>query len=105
MKGANVFRPRALALVVSAMAVLITSRAGVAQDVEDATREACRSDALRLCGQFVPDVARITDCMTERFKEVSPQCRDAMVREGNRARARAQGRRTPSPADFDSSGF
>jgi len=103
MQRANIFRRWVLALAGSAMAFLVTGHVCIAQDVEDATRDACRSDALRLCGQFVPDVERITECMTARFKEVSPQCHAAMIREDSRARARSQGRRTP--AESSSPGF
>jgi len=105
MQRARIFRRRVLALAGSTVAVLVTGHVCIAQDVEDATREACRSDAMRLCVQFVPDVEKITDCMTARFKEVSPECRAAMIREDNRARARSQGRRAPSSEESNSSGF
>jgi len=96
MQQASVCRRRALALAGAGIAFLVSYSVGIAQDVEDATREACRADAMRLCGMYVPDVERITNCMTEKFKEVSPQCRAAMIKEDNRARARSQGRRAPS---------
>jgi hypothetical protein len=101
MQRAGIFRRGVLALVGLTMAstFLVANHVSFAQDVEDATREACKPDALRLCGQFVPDVDRITDCMTEKFKEVSPQCRAAMIKEDARARARPQGRRTPTSSD------
>jgi hypothetical protein len=35
--------------------------------------------------------------MTEKFKQLSPQCRAAMIKEDNRARARLQARRVSSP--------
>jgi hypothetical protein len=34
--------------------------------------------------------------MTAKIKQVSPQCRTAMIKEGNRARARLQERRVNS---------
>ena len=38
-------------------------------------RAACEGDALRLCSQFVPDVARITACMQRNKRHLSPRCR------------------------------
>src|ERR1700683_1980312 len=60
----------------------------VAAQVAAETRQACTPDAMSLCGEFIPDVPKITACMTARFAEVSPPCRAAMVREHYRARAR-----------------
>ena len=38
-------------------------------------RAACEGDALRLCQQFVPDVARIQACMSQNRRYLSPRCR------------------------------
>ncbi len=38
-------------------------------------RAACEGDAMRLCGQFVPDVERITACMHQNRRYLSPRCR------------------------------
>ena len=38
-------------------------------------RSACEGDAMRLCGQFVPDVQRITACMQQNRRYLSPRCR------------------------------
>ena len=92
MLRTSVFRRGAFALAGAAIAFLVSCRASVAQDVEDGTREACKPDALRLCGRYIPNVEEITNCMTAKFKEVSPACRAAMIKEDNRARARLQGR-------------
>ena len=35
----------------------------------------CSGDAMRLCGQYVPDVDRITACMTERYSQLSDGCK------------------------------
>ena len=97
MQRTSVSRWRALVLVGAAIALLIDSHAGIAQDVEDATREACTPDAFRLCSLYLLSVERITNCMTEKFKQLSPQCRAAMIKEDNRARGRLQARRVSSP--------
>ena len=51
---------------------------------------------MRLCGVLIPDVEKITDCMSTKFREVSPQCRIAMIREHYKARARLRGPRVSS---------
>lgn len=38
-------------------------------------RRACRSDAMRLCRQFVPNVQRVTACMERNLSRLSPACR------------------------------
>ncbi|ETR76614.1 hypothetical protein X566_02425 [Afipia sp. P52-10] len=38
-------------------------------------RRACRADAMRFCRQFVPNVPKITACMEQNIKKLSPACR------------------------------
>lgn len=38
-------------------------------------RRACRQDAMRVCGEFIPDVKRITACMEKNVRKLSPLCR------------------------------
>jgi hypothetical protein len=38
-------------------------------------RKDCADDARMVCGRFIPDVARITQCMTANQRQLSPQCR------------------------------
>ncbi len=38
-------------------------------------QQACQPDAMRLCGEFVPDVERITACMVKKRAQLSPACR------------------------------
>jgi len=38
-------------------------------------RRDCRSDAMKFCGKFVPDVKRITECMEKNVNKLSPECR------------------------------
>lgn len=38
-------------------------------------RRACRQDAMRFCGEFIPDVKRITACMEKNVRKLSPLCR------------------------------
>ena len=38
-------------------------------------QQLCTGDAMRLCGQYIPDVDRITACMTERYSQLSDGCK------------------------------
>lgn len=38
-------------------------------------QQACTPDAMRLCGNYVPDVDRITACMIAKKSQLSPECR------------------------------
>jgi hypothetical protein len=44
----------------------------------DAARQACTPDAMRLCSDVIPDVARVTACMKAKYKQLSEPCRVAM---------------------------
>lgn len=59
-----------LALV---LAVLVQPGAGFAYTQEE--QQACTPDAMRLCGEFVPNVDAITACMIQKKSQLSPQCR------------------------------
>ncbi len=54
-----------------ALAMLIAPGVGQAYTPE----QACTPDAMRLCGEFVPNVDAITACMVQRKAQLSPQCR------------------------------
>jgi len=38
-------------------------------------RAYCQDDAMRLCGEFVPDVDKITACMSRKYRSLSPGCK------------------------------
>ena len=38
-------------------------------------RWACEQDAFKFCGSEIPNVPRITACMTKNVKKLSPACR------------------------------
>jgi hypothetical protein len=38
-------------------------------------RWACEQDAFKFCGNEIPNVPRITACMTKNIKKLSPACR------------------------------
>jgi len=52
----------------------------------DAERQACTPDAMRLCGDAIPDVGRVTACMKVKYSQLSPECR-AVFGGGKKGRA------------------
>ncbi|NWG26769.1 MAG: hypothetical protein HXY30_20515 [Pseudorhodoplanes sp.] len=57
-----------------------------------AERDACEGDALRLCSEFVPNVAQIEACLTHNLKSLTPACRVAIggtIRKKKRSTAAA----------------
>jgi len=56
-----------------ALAVLVQPGSGFAYTPEQ--QQACTPDAMRLCGEFVPNVDAITACMIQKKAQLSPQCK------------------------------
>jgi hypothetical protein len=48
-----------------------------AQEVD--ARQACTPDAMRLCSDVIPDVAKVTACMMAKRRLLSVECRTAMA--------------------------
>ncbi|TFV74122.1 hypothetical protein E4K64_19220 [Bradyrhizobium frederickii] len=63
----------AAATLAMALAVLVQPGTGFAYTQEE--QQACSPDAMRLCGEFVPNVDAITACMIRKKAQLSPQCR------------------------------
>jgi len=68
------------------MAVLAPAPAAAQGTPEQ--RAACEGDAMRLCSAHVPDVQRITACMSQNRRNLSPGCRKVFDG-GSKRRARA----------------
>jgi hypothetical protein len=64
-------------LVLPVGALLVGLNLASAQGVD--VRQACTPDAMRLCADFIPDVPKITACMTAKRAQLSAECRNAMV--------------------------
>jgi hypothetical protein len=62
-------------------AALLLVGAGSAAAQDDDVRQACTGDAMRICSDFVPDVAKITVCMKRNYRALSLECRQAMARQ------------------------
>lgn len=50
-----------------------------AQEDSAEARRACTPDVFRLCSAFVPDAERITLCLQQQKKNLSPGCRRVMA--------------------------
>ncbi|WP_342738125.1 hypothetical protein [Bradyrhizobium sp. B117] len=70
-----------------ALAVLVQPGSGFAYTPEQ--QQACTPDAMRLCGEFVPNVDAITACMIQRKSQLSPQCAVFFRRGAERGEAAA----------------
>jgi hypothetical protein len=46
--------------------------------VSPEVQQACTPDVMRLCNEFVPDVAKITACMNRKRAQVSATCANAI---------------------------
>jgi hypothetical protein len=55
---------------------------GAAAQGSDAERQACKPDAMRLCGDAIPDIAKVTACMKAKYSQLSQPCRVAMAGSG-----------------------
>ena len=68
-----------LSAAISAIALTLAVQPGLAYTPEQ--QQACTPDAMRLCGEFVPNVDAITACMIQKKAQLSPQCK-AFFRQG-----------------------
>lgn len=66
-----------LALPVGAL--LLSGLGGARAEVPVDVQQACTPDAMRLCSDTIPDVARTTACMKAKRAQLSTECRVAMA--------------------------
>jgi hypothetical protein len=76
----------AIAFIVAIMAPL----PAIAYTQEDAN--ACTPDAMRLCQQAIPDASRVTLCLVQNKRQLSPACTTVF----NRIRAASTTRERPA---------
>ena len=65
---------RLMMIVAALLGIALMSVPAIAQGTPE-QRAACQGDAQRLCGQYIPDVNRITACMSSKRRYLSPGCR------------------------------
>jgi hypothetical protein len=76
--------PRRLALLLLAGSAAVFGLLGAAAlapalaQVSPEVQQACTPDVMRLCNEFVPDVAKITACMNRKRAQVSATCSAAI---------------------------
>ena len=66
------------------LALLFANLNGASAQGTDAERQACTPDAMRLCSDVIPDVAKVTACMKAKSAQLSQECRVAMRGEPSR---------------------
>jgi len=84
-------------LLLIAIAAMGMGDAAAQQGTPEA-RQACTPDAMRLCSDFIPDVAKVTHCMMAKRGQLSAACRTAMAGGGQRGTYRAGAYRAARPA-------
>jgi len=62
-----------------AMFCLALAPAAVRADAQQ-DQAACMSDAVTVCGQFIPDRERVGACLVANRNRISPACREAVKR-------------------------
>jgi hypothetical protein len=78
-------------LALPAVALLCGLHGAAAQGVD--VRQACTPDAMRLCSDVIPDVAKVTSCMLAKRRLLSTECRTAMAAEHPKGHRRSHGSR------------
>jgi hypothetical protein len=74
-----------LALPVCALLFCSLHQASAQGTVPVDVQQACTPDAMRLCNDTIPDVAKTTACMKAKHAQVSKECRLAMAGGGGGA--------------------
>jgi len=69
------------------LALTFASLPVAAQQWTPQQRSACEPDAMRLCNQYIPDVQRVSACMSAYRRYLSPTCR-AVLYGGQRKKLR-----------------
>src|SRR5215467_15662364 len=69
------------------LALTFASLPAAAQQWTPQQRAACEPDAMRLCNRYIPDVQRVSACMSAYRRYLSPTCR-AVLYGGQRKKLR-----------------
>ena len=64
-----------LRLFVATSLFAVNSGAVWAEQGSFAQRHACKPDVFRLCSEFIPDHAEITNCLQQNLARLNPGCR------------------------------
>jgi hypothetical protein len=66
--------PKIIYVAAMTIGLLVTVGKSQAEGTPE-QRWACEQDAFKFCGNEIPNVPRITACMTKNIKKLSPACR------------------------------
>jgi hypothetical protein len=86
---------RCTLLIATALAFSALTSASYAYTPEQ--QQMCQGDAMRLCGEFIPDVDRITACMIAKKSQLSEGCRAVFGGESTQSAAASYGSRSSRP--------
>jgi hypothetical protein len=75
-------------LAASVLALGLLTTGALAHTAEQ--QQMCSGDAMRLCGEFIPDVDRITACMIQKYSQLSDGCKSVFHGPAPTARTPAQ---------------
>lgn len=64
-----------LGVVVATVLLAINSGTAWAEQGSFAQRRACKPDVFRLCSEFIPNHAAITNCLQRNLARLNPECR------------------------------
>ncbi|MGY8709813.1 hypothetical protein RAD16_29095 [Bradyrhizobium sp. 18BD] len=84
---------RSVVAAVAGIALAVVIQPGVSFAYTQEEQQACSPDAMRLCGEFVPNVDAITACMIQKKAQLSPQCK-VFFRQGSEPGQARAGRPT-----------
>jgi hypothetical protein len=68
--------PNQTAGCIAAFALFLSAETSAIAQGTEQQRQACTSDAFRLCGAYIPDVDRITTCLRGNGPRLSRPCYD-----------------------------
>ena len=69
--GSKMNNGKLLAAIAFALGLLTSSAYAYTPEQQ----QMCSGDAMRLCGEYIPDVDRITACMIRKYSQLSEGCR------------------------------
>ncbi len=70
--------------VATLLVLACVQAASAANQGSDEDRRACTPDVFKLCGEFIPDATRITICLQQKVRYLSPDCRAVFARPAKR---------------------
>jgi len=71
---------RSAAVLTLFLPAIVVGAAATAERGSEEDRMACAPDVFRHCSEFIPNADRITACLRQRVRELSPECRIVMTR-------------------------